>query len=85
MTTFLWILGGGIVMSAIALVGSTTLLLSEATLRRILLPLVAFAAGSLIGGAFLMDVRLGIIGGRARGAAGAGRLRRAGRARSARD
>lgn len=51
MTTFLWILGGGILMSALALVGSTTLLLTESALRRWLLPLVAFAAGSLIGGA----------------------------------
>jgi len=47
-----WIVGFGVAMSAIALVGSVTLLLSEATLRRIVLPLVAFAAGSLIGGAF---------------------------------
>jgi zinc and cadmium transporter len=39
-------------MSAIALVGSVTLLLDERTLRRILTPLVAFAAGSLLGGAF---------------------------------
>ena len=39
-------------MSAIALVGSVTLILSEQTLQRILLPLVAFAAGSLLGGAF---------------------------------
>jgi zinc and cadmium transporter len=46
-----WILGGGVAMSAIALVGALTLLLSEAALRRVLLPLVAFAAGSLIGGA----------------------------------
>lgn len=38
-------------MSAIALVGSVTLLLPEETLDRILLPLVAFAAGALIGGA----------------------------------
>jgi len=51
MTTFLWILLGGLLMSAIALVGSVTLLLSEATLKRILRPIVAFAAGSLIGGA----------------------------------
>lgn len=40
-------------MSAIALVGSLTLLLSEAALNRIIMPLVAFAAGSLLGGAFL--------------------------------
>lgn len=39
-------------MSAIALVGSVTLLLKEATLKKILTPLVAFAAGSLLGGAF---------------------------------
>jgi zinc and cadmium transporter len=38
-------------MSAIALVGSVTLVLREATLQRILLPLVSFAAGSLVGGA----------------------------------
>lgn len=39
-------------MSAIAMVGSLTLVLKPATLERLLLPLVAFAAGSLIGGAF---------------------------------
>lgn len=39
-------------MSAIALVGSTTLLMTPAMLEKILLPLVAFAAGALIGGAF---------------------------------
>ena len=52
MTTFLWILLGGVVMSGIALVGSVTLLLKEETLQKLLLPLVAFAAGSLLGGAF---------------------------------
>lgn len=51
MTTFLWILLGGVGMSAIALVGSVTLLLSKATLEKLLLPLVAFAAGTMIGGA----------------------------------
>jgi zinc and cadmium transporter len=51
MTTFLWILAGGLAMNAIALVGSVTLVLREATLQKVLLPLVAFAAGSLIGGA----------------------------------
>jgi zinc and cadmium transporter len=39
-------------MSALAMVGSVTLLLKPETLERLLLPLVAFAAGSLIGGAF---------------------------------
>jgi zinc and cadmium transporter len=43
---------GGVLMSAIALVGSATLLLSPAALARIVSPLVAFAAGSLLGGAF---------------------------------
>jgi len=51
--TFWWILAGGALMSAIALIGCVTLLLSEATLNRIIMPLVAFAAGSLLGGAFL--------------------------------
>lgn len=51
MTTFLWILLGGALMSALALVGSVTLVLREATLKKILLPLVSFAAGSLVGGA----------------------------------
>jgi zinc and cadmium transporter len=51
MTAFWWILLGGVAMSAIALVGSVSLVLSERTLRALLLPLVAFAAGSLIGGA----------------------------------
>jgi zinc and cadmium transporter len=46
-----WILGCGLAMSAIALVGSVTLVLCEATMKIILLPLVAFAAGSLLGGA----------------------------------
>jgi zinc and cadmium transporter len=47
-----WILGGGIAMSAIALVGGLTLFFPQALLRRLLLPLVAFSAGSLLGGAF---------------------------------
>jgi zinc and cadmium transporter len=38
-------------MSAIALVGSATLLMRPGTLDRILFPLVALAAGSLLGGA----------------------------------
>ena len=53
MTTLAWIVAGGLAMGAISLVGSVTLLLSEATQRRITRPLVAFAAGSLLGGALL--------------------------------
>lgn len=53
MTVFLWILTGGLVMSAVALVGSVTLLLRPGTLKKVLRPLVAFAAGTLLGGALL--------------------------------
>jgi zinc and cadmium transporter len=52
METLWWIVGSGLLMSVIALVGSVTLLLRESTLQRALLPLVAFSAGSLLGGAF---------------------------------
>lgn len=38
-------------MSCIALVGGVTLILREEFLQAIILPLIAFAAGSLIGGA----------------------------------
>ncbi len=55
----LWIAGSGLLMSAIALVGSVTLVLSERALQRILLPLVAFAAGSLLGGAFFHMLPVG--------------------------
>ena len=51
MTTLLWIVAAGLLMSAIALVGSLTLVLPEARLKRLLLPLVALAAGTLLGGA----------------------------------
>lgn len=51
MTVLSWIIVSGIAISLIALVGGLTLVLKQRTLERILLPLVAFAAGSLIGGA----------------------------------
>jgi zinc and cadmium transporter len=60
MSTLGWIIGSGLLMSAIALVGSVTLILKAQTLQRILLPLVAFAAGSLIGGAFFHMIPAGI-------------------------
>ena len=50
MCTLAWIVASGLAMGAISLVGSVTLLLSETTQRRITRPLVAFAAGSLLGG-----------------------------------
>jgi zinc and cadmium transporter len=40
-------------MSAIALIGAVTMVLSEHTRERLILPLVAFSAGSLLGGALL--------------------------------
>ena len=61
MNAFAWIVVSGLAMSAIALVGSVTLVLSESTLQRIILPLVAFSAGSLIGGAFFHMIPAGII------------------------
>eukprot|EP00545_Synedropsis_sp_CCMP1620_P001211 CAMPEP_0119026432 /NCGR_PEP_ID=MMETSP1176-20130426/35443_1 /TAXON_ID=265551 /ORGANISM="Synedropsis recta cf, Strain CCMP1620" /LENGTH=292 /DNA_ID=CAMNT_0006982145 /DNA_START=39 /DNA_END=914 /DNA_ORIENTATION=+ len=51
MSTLLWIIIFGLLMSCIALVGSLTLFLPPDLLERLLLPLIAFAAGSLIGGA----------------------------------
>jgi zinc and cadmium transporter len=60
MSTFAWIVTSGLAMSAIALVGSVTLVLSESTLQRIILPLVAFAAGSLIGSAFFHMIPAGL-------------------------
>jgi zinc and cadmium transporter len=55
-----WIVAGGLAMSAIAMVGSVTLVLPERALQRILLPLVAFAAGSLLGGAFFHMLPVGL-------------------------
>jgi zinc and cadmium transporter len=62
-TMLLWIIGSGLLMSAIALVGSVTLVLSARTLRRILPPPVAFAAGSLLGGAFFHMLPAGLTAG----------------------
>ncbi|MGE0121947.1 MAG: ZIP family metal transporter [Vicinamibacterales bacterium] len=53
MSTFAWITGSAVAMTGIAWIGLATALLTEAQLHRMLLPLVAFAAGSLLGGAFL--------------------------------
>lgn len=51
MSTFLWILVSGLLMSALAMVGSLTVLLPAAVFERVVIPLVALAAGSLLGGA----------------------------------
>jgi zinc and cadmium transporter len=52
-TTLAWITIGGIAMSLLALSGSLTLLLPERSFDRVVPPLVALAAGTLIGGALL--------------------------------
>jgi zinc and cadmium transporter len=53
MSELLWILVATFVVSLISFIGATTLVLSEKLLKKILLALVGFAAGALIGGAFL--------------------------------
>lgn len=51
MSTLTWIVLGGVAMSALALVGIVAILLPERLFARVVLPLVALAAGSLLGGA----------------------------------
>jgi zinc and cadmium transporter len=53
LSTLAWIVSGGIAMGVISLSGALTLLLDESTQRRLIRPLVAFAAGSLLGGAIV--------------------------------
>lgn len=53
MSTLAWITVGGVAMSVLALSGSLTLLLPERLFDRVVPPLVALAAGTLIGGALL--------------------------------
>ena len=48
----LWIIGSSILMCILALAGALTFSLSDKALHKILLPLVALSAGSLLGGAF---------------------------------
>lgn len=50
-TSLLWILASGLLMTAFALVGGTLVLLPERTQQRLTGLLVAFSAGSLLGGA----------------------------------
>lgn len=51
MPTLAWILVAGAGMSVLALSGSLTLVLPDRIFNRVVLPLVALAAGSLLGGA----------------------------------
>lgn len=46
------ILAGGFIMSLVAMVGSITVFLQPATLKRLLLPFISIAAGALFGGAY---------------------------------
>ncbi|MCK4440328.1 ZIP family metal transporter [Candidatus Bathyarchaeota archaeon] len=53
MSILIWIIGTTFLISLVAFVGALTLFLKEKFLKQILLILVAFSAGALIGGAFL--------------------------------
>jgi len=53
MSELFWILAATLMVSLISFIGVTTLALSEKLLKKILLMLVGFSAGALIGGAFL--------------------------------
>lgn len=53
MTTLVWILISGAVMALFALSGALTLLLPRERVEKLLLPLVALSAGSLVGSALL--------------------------------
>ena len=50
-STFPWIVVAGVAMSLLALSGSATFVLPDRVFDRVVLPLVAVAAGSLVGGA----------------------------------
>lgn len=52
MGNFLWAVTASILVSAISLVGIISLIMREDLLKKILLLMVAFAAGALLGGAF---------------------------------
>jgi zinc and cadmium transporter len=53
MSVPLWIIGSSLLISSIAFIGMVVLFLKDELLAEILLILVAFSAGSLMGGAFL--------------------------------
>ncbi len=53
MIEFWWILGSSLAMSLFAWAGLVTLFFKESILKKVILPLVAFSAGALLGGAFL--------------------------------
>ena len=67
LSSLVWILTGGLLMSLVAMAGGLTLLLPPRTLQRLLMPLLSLAAGSLLGGALfhMLPEGMGAIGARA--------------------
>ncbi|HEX6247359.1 MAG TPA: ZIP family metal transporter [Nocardioidaceae bacterium] len=63
MSTLAWIVVSGFAMTALALVGSVTTLMRESVFRRLVMPLVALAAGALLGGAmfYMLPKSLGVV------------------------
>ncbi|MCX5712427.1 MAG: ZIP family metal transporter [Candidatus Omnitrophica bacterium] len=53
MTNYIWAIGASIFVSLVSLIGIFSLFFKENLLEKILIPLIAFSAGGLIGGAFL--------------------------------
>ena len=53
MANLIWAVGASIAVSLISLIGIFSLLLKDGLLNRLLITLIAFSAGGLIGGAFL--------------------------------
>lgn len=64
MSVLSWIVLAGLAMSALALVGSAALLVPERLFSRLILPLVALAAGALLGGALfhMLPESIAVIG-----------------------
>jgi zinc and cadmium transporter len=64
MSVLAWIVVSGLAMSALALVGSVTVLMRESLFRRLVMPLVALAAGALLGGAMfhMLPASLDVLG-----------------------
>ena len=62
--TLFWIIASGLLMSGIALTGGLTFQLVGSSIERFLLPLVAFSAGALIGGAFFHMIPASLESGR---------------------
>ncbi|MDP3732293.1 MAG: ZIP family metal transporter [Candidatus Omnitrophota bacterium] len=53
MTNLIWAVGASIAVSLVSLIGIFSLLLKEGLLNKLLIMLIGFSAGGLIGGAFL--------------------------------